>query len=101
VLGRVRPEPTRRLLQLPLAADPVAAAGLVPRDRDVHEALVEVALPPLGLAPDVLERLVRREVLAAADQVEPDLEAHHTCQRSTSTQALTRRSSRCRNGSPP
>ena len=44
VLGRVGPEPARRLLQLPLAADAVAAPGLVPGDRDVHEPLEEVAL---------------------------------------------------------
>ena len=70
MLGRERPEPPRRLLELPLAADPVAAAGLVPGDRDVDEALEEVLLGRLGRAPDVLERLVRLEVLAARDLLE-------------------------------
>jgi len=52
---------------LPLAADAVAAAGLVPRDGDVDEALEEVALLRPG-SPGVLELLVRGEELAAADQ---------------------------------
>jgi hypothetical protein len=63
-------ESARRLLELPLAADPVAAAGLVPGDRDVDEALVEVALLGRCRPPCVLELLVGCEVLAAADQVE-------------------------------
>ena len=84
-----------------LAADAVAAACLVPGDRNVHEALEEVALLRLRLAPDVLEHLVGGEVFAAANQAEPFLEAHHhACQRSTSTRALTRRLSRSRKGSP-
>ena len=77
MLRRVRPEPPGRLLQLALAADPVAAAGLVPRDRHVDEALVEVALLRLGRAPGVLELLVRREVFAAPDQVEPGFKLAH------------------------
>src|SRR5205814_433675 len=39
-----RPEPPRRLLELPCGRNGTAAAGLVPRDGDVHEPLVEVAL---------------------------------------------------------
>jgi hypothetical protein len=74
VLGCVWAEAARCLLQLPLAADPVAAAGLVPRDRDVDEALEEVTLRRLRRAPGVLELLVGREELAAANQVEPSLE---------------------------
>jgi hypothetical protein len=67
---RVRAEPPLRLLELPLAADAVPAAGLVPGDRDVDEALEEVALRVGGRAPRVLERLVRGEEVAAPDQLE-------------------------------
>jgi hypothetical protein len=70
VLRRERPEPTRRLLELPLAAGAVAAAGLVPRDREVDEPLEEVALPGLGGTPGVLELLVCGEELTPADQIE-------------------------------
>jgi hypothetical protein len=72
--GRVRREPPLRLLELALAADAVAAAGLVPRDRDVHEPLVEVALLVGGGPPRQLELLVGREELPGADQLEPALE---------------------------
>lgn len=44
VLGRVPPEPPCGLLELPLAADSVAATALVPGDRHVDEALEEIAL---------------------------------------------------------
>jgi hypothetical protein len=74
VSGRVRTEPAPRLLELTLAPDPVAAAGLVPRDGDVHEALVEVALLRLGGAPRDLQLLVSLEVLAAPDQLDAALE---------------------------
>ena len=67
MLGRERGEPPRRLLELPLAADAVASVGLIPGDGDVNEALEEVLLGGLGRAPDVLERLVRFEVLTALD----------------------------------
>jgi hypothetical protein len=65
------PEAPGRLLELPLAADAVAAGGLVPRDRDVDEPLEEVALVGLGRTPGVLELLVGGEELAPPDQVEP------------------------------
>jgi hypothetical protein len=71
VLRRVRTEPPLRLLELALAANAVAAAGLVPRDGDVDEALEKVALRRLGRAPRVLQFLVCREELARADQFEP------------------------------
>jgi hypothetical protein len=74
MFGRVPREPPRRLLELPLAADAVAAACLVPRDRDVHEPLVEVALLCGGRAPRQLELLVGGEELARADQIEAALE---------------------------
>ncbi len=67
---RVRPEPPGRLLELPRGADAPPAPGLVPRDRDVDEPLVEVALPGVGGAPGELQLLVRLEVLAGPDQVE-------------------------------
>jgi hypothetical protein len=69
VLRREGAETAFRLLQLPLAADPVPAAGLVPGDRDVDEALVEVALLRWGSAPGVLQLLVGGEELASANQV--------------------------------
>ena len=77
---RVGPEPARRLLELPLAADPPAATRLVPGDGDVDEPLEEVALGRIGGAPGELELLVRREPLAAAQELEPGfvpgLDAH-------------------------
>ena len=74
VRGHVGRQPPLRLLQLPLAADPVAAAVLVPRDDDVHEALEEVALVRVGRAPRLLERLVRLEVAARPRELEPPRE---------------------------
>ena len=62
---RVGREPAGRLFELALAADPVPAAGLVPRDRDVDEPLVEVTLLRRRRPPRQLELLVRREELAA------------------------------------
>jgi hypothetical protein len=66
-------EPSRRLLELPLATDAPAASCLVPRDRDVDESLEEVALARVGSAPRELELLVRVEVAAGADQREAAL----------------------------
>ena len=74
VLRRERPEPSLRLLELALEADPVPAAGLVPRDDDVDEPLEEVLLLGLGRAPGVLERLVRGEVLALAGECQAALQ---------------------------
>jgi hypothetical protein len=73
VRRRVARKASRRLLQLPLAADAVAAARLVPGDRDVDEALEEVALRLAGRPPRGLELLVRREELAGPDQLEAAL----------------------------
>ena len=72
--GRVGAEPPRGLLELPLAADGVPALGLVPGDGHVHEPLEEVAFGRLGGAPDVLEHLVRGEVLTGADELEAALQ---------------------------
>jgi hypothetical protein len=68
---REGPQATLRLLELPLEPDPVPAAGLVPRDDDVHEPLEEVLLLGLGRPPRVLERLVCGEVFALPREVEP------------------------------
>jgi hypothetical protein len=70
VLGSEGAEPARGLRELALAARPVPAAGLVPRDSDVDEALEEVLFFGLGGTPRVLERLVRLEELSAPDQIE-------------------------------
>jgi hypothetical protein len=70
VLRREAAEAALGLLQLPLAADPVPAAGLVPRDRDVDEALEEVALVRRRGSPGILELLVGGEELASANQIE-------------------------------
>ena len=64
--GRERAEPPGCLLELPLAAGAIAAAGLVPGDDDVDEPLEEVLLGGVRGAPRILERLVRLEVLAGA-----------------------------------
>ena len=75
MLRSVGPEAAGGLLQLPLTADTVAAPGLVPRDGDVHEPLEEVPLFGRRRAPDELQLLVRGEVLAAADQLQPRLKS--------------------------
>ena len=67
-------EPAAGLLELPRAADLVPPPGLVPGDDDVHEPLEEVLLCGLGGSPGVLERLVRREILARARELEAPLE---------------------------
>ena len=74
MLGAERAEPARGLFELPLAARLVATARLVPGDDDVDEPLEEVLLRGLGSTPGVLERLVRREVLARARELEAPLE---------------------------
>jgi hypothetical protein len=66
MLGDERCEPPLRLRELPFAACAVTATRLVPGDRYVDEALEEVFLGGIGRSPDVLEGLVRLEVLAAA-----------------------------------
>jgi hypothetical protein len=72
VLRRERAEAPCRLLELPLAAHPVAPSGLIPRDGHVHEALEEILLLGVGGTPDILERLVRLEVFAASNLLEAD-----------------------------
>ena len=74
MLRRIGAKSARGLLELPFATDSVAATGLVPRDGEVDEALIKVALFGGGRAPRVLELLVCGEELAAADQVEAALE---------------------------
>ena len=70
--GRERRQAARRLLELPLAREAAAGhAGVMPGDDHVDEALEEVALLRLCGAPRLFERLVRREVLLAARQLEP------------------------------
>jgi len=74
VLRRERGQAALGLRQLSLAADTIPAPRLVPRNSDVHESLEEVPLLRAGRAPGVLQRLVRGEVLAPPDLVQPELE---------------------------
>jgi hypothetical protein len=71
MLRREWRQASRRLLELSLAADTVPAACLIPGDRNMDESLEEVLLRRLSRAPNVLERLVRLEVLAVLDLREP------------------------------
>jgi len=63
-------EAAQRLLELPRRAHGPAAPGLVPGDRDVNEALEEVALVVGRGSPRELERLVRLEEAAGAEIVD-------------------------------
>jgi hypothetical protein len=71
VLGCESNEPPLRLCELTLASRAVATAGVMPGDCHVDEPLEEVLLRRVGRAPGVLERLVRLEILAAPDPLEP------------------------------
>ena len=51
VSGRVRLQPAQCLRELPLGADLASTPGLIPRHRDVHETLEEVALLGRGGSP--------------------------------------------------
>lgn len=64
---RVASQPAACLCELPLAADPVPAFGLVPGHRHVHKPLKEIALGGRGRPPGHLELLVGGEVLARLD----------------------------------
>jgi hypothetical protein len=70
VRRRVRSEASDRLCKLTLGRDRTPAAGLVPGDGDVDEALQEVAFLGRSRPPLVFELFVRREVLPGADQFE-------------------------------
>ena len=72
----VRGKPALRLRELALAAGPVVPARVMPRDGDVNETLQEVALLLGGVAPLVLELLVRLEVRPGAHQLESTVERH-------------------------
>jgi len=67
--GRVGRQPADRLLELALGSDSPTAAGLVPDDRHVNEALEEVAFGRRRRTPGELELLVRGEVLACTDEL--------------------------------
>jgi hypothetical protein len=70
VRRRERRQAPLRLLQLPPAADLVAATVLIPGDDDVHETLEEVALLRSRIAPGLLERFVCLEVAARPSELE-------------------------------
>ena len=80
VRRRVGPEPPLRLLELPPAPVLVPPPGLVPRDDDVDEALVEVPLLRGGGAPRELQLLVRLEVRTPARKRKSFLEPGHRVQ---------------------
>jgi hypothetical protein len=88
VRRRERCEPPGRLVELARRRNRSAATRLVPRDGDVHEALVEVALVGLRSAPDELELLVRLEVTALPDQLEAPREFVHALRDTASTATL-------------
>src|SRR2546425_8319749 len=71
--GRVRRQPADGLLPLPAGADRPSSSRLVCEDDRMDEALEEVALVVTRGAPGELERLVRREPLAGACELEPAL----------------------------
>jgi hypothetical protein len=76
-VGRPVPrEPPGGLLELSLAAGPVATGRVMPRHGDVDEPLEEVALGLRGVAPLVLELLVGLEKRSRADELEPLLQPH-------------------------
>ncbi len=92
--GRERLEPVQCLRELPLGADLASAPGLVPRHRDVHETLEEVALVGGRRAPRVLELLMRGEVLTGPNELDPcpirGLELLRLSPRRDSTKGLSR-----------
>ena len=76
VMRRVRAEPARCFLELALAPGAPPAAGLVPSDGDVDQALQEVSFFGWRFPPLVLELLVRGEELSGGDQLETPFESH-------------------------
>jgi hypothetical protein len=64
-------QPAPCLRELALAPGPVPPARVVPGDSNVDETLEEVLLRRVGRTPGFLELLVRLEVLAAPNQIEP------------------------------
>ena len=61
-------------VELPPRGDGTAAAGLVPRDRDMDESLKEIPLLGRRRTPGFLEFLVRLEVAPGANRLESALE---------------------------
>jgi hypothetical protein len=88
MVRRERAESPGCLVELARGCDRPAAPGLIPRNRDVDEALVEVALGGVGRAPNDLELLVRLEVPAGPDQLETARQSVHALRDSASTATL-------------
>src|SRR5712692_1179521 len=70
MLRRERGQAARRLLELARGGDRTPALRLVPGDRDVDEALVEITLLRGRGTPHELQLLVRLEEPAGADVTE-------------------------------
>jgi hypothetical protein len=83
-----RAEPPGCLVELARGCDRPASAGLIPRNGDVNEALVEVALGGVRGAPNDLELLVRLEVPAGPDQLETARQSVHALRDTASTATL-------------
>jgi hypothetical protein len=88
VRRRERPEAPQRLLQLACGGNRPAATRLVPGDRDVNEALVEVALGGVRGTPDELQLLVCLEIPVLPDQLETAVELVHELRDTASTATL-------------
>jgi hypothetical protein len=73
VVGLVALEPAQRLLELARRTDSVAATRLVPRNCNVNEALVEIALGRRSRAPGELELLVSGEKSPCTEMLEAGL----------------------------
>jgi len=98
VRGSERRQAADRLRELAFRADPPAAAGLVPGDRDMDEALVEVPLLRRSCPPGDLELLVRSEVVAGPDERDALFEVSTRRRRREAVRALPVRPSRSGSG---
>ena len=88
MVWRERAESPGCLVELARGCDRPAAPGLIPRNGDVNETLVEVALGGVSGAPNDLELLVRLEVPAGPDQLETARQSVHALRDTAYTATL-------------